>query len=94
MIDSRAQTTGDPGVPAPEPAVSPAAPTAPATGAEPGYTTTEFWVAVVVALIGLLTAFHVYSFTNTQVQAILGVVAIVAPAVAYIVSRGLRKSGT
>lgn len=94
MIEPRAQTSGDPGVPAPGPAVSPAGPTAPATGAEPGYTTTEFWVALVTSLIGLLTAFHVYHFTNDEVQGILGVVTLVAPVVAYVISRGIRKSGS
>lgn len=63
------------------------------TEPEPGYTTTEFWMTLAAALIGVLVAFHVVVFTDAQRQSVLGLVAIVAPVVAYVLSRGIRKVG-
>jgi ABC-type spermidine/putrescine transport system permease subunit II len=62
--------------------------------AEPGYTTTEFWVALVTSVIGLLVLFNIIKISNGQTQAIVGLVALVAPQVIYILSRGIRKIGT
>jgi uncharacterized membrane protein len=62
--------------------------------AEPGYTTTEFWVALVTSVIGLLVLFNIIKISNAQNQAIVGLVALVAPQVIYILSRGIRKIGT
>ena len=61
---------------------------------EPGYTTTEFWIALVTSLLGLLTMFSVVKFTTAQVQAIIGLVALVVPQGLYILSRGIRKQGS
>lgn len=61
---------------------------------EPGYTTTEFWVTLVTALLGVLTAFNVIHFTNAQTQVVVGFSALVIPAVAYIISRGVRKKSS
>lgn len=66
----------------------------PQPSAEPGYTTTEFWVALVTSVIGLLMLFNVIKVSNAQVQSIVGLVALVTPQVIYILSRGIRKSGT
>lgn len=60
---------------------------------EPGYTTTEFWLALVTSVIGLLVMFNVIHLNDGQQQAILGLVALVAPQVIYILSRGIRKIG-
>lgn len=62
-------------------------------GPEPGYTTTEFWVALVTSVIGLLVMFDVIKFTTAQTQAVVGLVALVAPQAIYILSRGIRKVG-
>jgi len=62
--------------------------------AEPGYLTSEFWMAVVVQLISLLLLFGVIHITNAQVQAIVGVAGLVVPQALYAISRGIRKAGT
>lgn len=59
--------------------------------AEPGYTTTEFWLTVVTSFIGLLTTFNVVHFTNPQMQALLGFAGLVIPVIVYTISRGIRK---
>lgn len=74
-----------------DPTVTPASTPAPA---EPGYLTTEFWMAVVVQLLGLLALVGVIQLPSATVQAIVGLVGLVAPQVAYAISRGIRKSGT
>ena len=73
-----------PGTPAATPASSP----------EPGYLTTEFWMAVAVQLISLLTLFGVIHIGSAQTQAILGMLGLVVPQALYALSRGLRKAGT
>ena len=60
---------------------------------EPGYMTTEFWLALATDAISLLVLFHVVTFTGDQVQAILGTVGLVASNAIYILSRGIRKIG-
>lgn len=60
---------------------------------EPGYLTTEFWMALATSVIGLLILFNVIKVTTEQQQAILGLIGLVAPQVIYILSRGIRKIG-
>lgn len=63
-------------------------------GAEPGYTTTEFWVTLATEGIGLLTLTGVIHPAAGLTDAVGGIVATVVPAVVYAVSRGIRKAGT
>jgi ABC-type spermidine/putrescine transport system permease subunit II len=51
-------------------------------------------VALVTSVIGLLVLFNIIKISNGQTQAIVGLVALVAPQVIYILSRGIRKIGT
>jgi len=62
--------------------------------AEPGYMTTEFWVAVVVTFIGLLTQFGVIHPSDEQTNQIVALLELVLPVVFYSISRGIRKMGT
>lgn len=62
--------------------------------AEPGYTTTEFWVAVFGNGVSFLTAFNIIHFTSSQAQVIGGLATMAATNIAYAISRGIRKSGT
>lgn len=62
--------------------------------AEPGYTTTEFWVSLASQLIGLLTVVGVIHPSTETVNGIIGLLTLVVPAIAYPLSRGIRKSGT
>jgi hypothetical protein len=62
--------------------------------AEPGYTTTEFYVALVTSFIGLLTTLGVIHPSTDTVNAILGFVALVAPILVFVISGGVRKQGT
>lgn len=74
----------------------PAAPDAPAGSTpapEPGYTTTEFWLAVPVSVVGLLETLGVIHLGSGQLQQIAGLVALVAPSVAYVIGRSIRKRG-
>lgn len=61
---------------------------------EPGYTTTEFWITVLLALIGLLVSFGVVRVSSGQLQTIAGLVVAVAPSLAYIFGRSIRKRGS
>lgn len=62
--------------------------------AEPGYTTTEFWLALAVSVIGLLTVFGVIHLASAQVNAIMGALELIVPNAIYAISRGIRKAGT
>ena len=62
--------------------------------AEPGFTTTEFWVTIATEFLALLTMLHVVSFTSDQTQGLIGMAGLILPAVAYAISRGVRKRGT
>jgi hypothetical protein len=73
--------------------------------AEPGYTTTEFWVTLITMIIGLAVligpAFGLHLTINSAdpatVQAIQyagGILALVVPAIVYAISRAIRKIGT
>lgn len=72
--------------PTPTPASSP-------SPVEPGYQTTEFWMALATSVIGLLMTFKVVNLNDGAVQQILGLLALVVPQALYIVSRGIRKQG-
>ena len=54
---------------------------------KPGYTTTEFWIGILTPLGTLIVA---VGFDLDVAE----MVAVMAPAVAYILSRGWAKSGT
>jgi len=64
----------------------------------PGYRTTEFWVTVAIQIIGILATTDVLtpekadSVTRAVTQ-IGGVVAMVASAFGYSISRGMAKKG-
>ena len=68
--------------------------------AEPGYTTTEFWVTILTMLIGLLTTLGVIhvnvgtAAVNVAVQELAGLLAMFVPAGLYALGRSIRKSGT
>jgi hypothetical protein len=62
--------------------------------AEPGYTTTEFWLTAASAIIAMLIAFNIVNITTSQVQSIMGVLGVMVPIAIYTISRGLRKNGT
>lgn len=70
-------------------------------GPKPGYHTTEFWVTVLCQLVGLL-AFVSPTFITTEqanvlVQAITqlgGIVAMIASAFGYSLSRGIAKKNS
>lgn len=66
----------------------------PVSDVEPGYTTTEFWMAAVSQIVGLLTIFNVVHLTSAQTQGILGFAALVIPSALYAISRGIRKKGS
>ena len=63
---------------------------------KPGYRTTEFWVAIVVQLIGMgalmgwFTPEQSTALTEASTQ-IGGIVAMVASAFGYSISRGMAK---
>lgn len=83
-----------PAPPPPGPAVAPAiAPSGSVTPPEPGYTTTEFWVTVGLVVVGLLVSFGVIHVSSGQLQSITGLVVTVAPSLAYILGRSIRKRG-
>jgi hypothetical protein len=67
---------------------------APTGAAEPGFLTTEFWVALATQLIGLLTVTGVIHPSTETVNGIMGLLALIVPTIAYALSRGIRKSGT
>ena len=60
---------------------------------EPGYMTTEFWMALATSVIGLLLTFKVVNLNDGQVQQILGLLALIVPQGLYVLSRGIRKQG-
>lgn len=66
----------------------------PGPSAEPGQTTTEFWVTLVVSALALLAGFNVVHVTDAQQQAVVGFTAAAVTAASYILSRGIRKAGT
>lgn len=63
-------------------------------GVESGISTTEFWSALVVSVIGLLVTIGIIKPPAPAfVDEIAGLVALVAPQIAYAISRGIRKQG-
>ena len=65
---------------------------------KPGIKTSEFWKSIVMALIGLAVTLgwikpEDATTLQTGVMQIVGGVIMVAPTVAYIISRGLAKRG-
>lgn len=60
---------------------------------EPGYTTTEFWVALATAILGIAVAFGL-PLTDAKSKSISALILVVAPVVAYILARGIRKAGS
>ena len=61
---------------------------------KPGWSTTEFWGKVVVQVIGLLLLLGVITpgqASSVPIDLVAGLLAMVAPEVAYAISRGLAK---
>lgn len=57
---------------------------------KPGYKTTEFWLAAVTSVVGLLMASDVFP-TESAAGQMLGILASVLASLGYSVSRGLAK---
>lgn len=69
-------------------------PTTGPDGVESGFQTTEFWTSLVVSLVGLLVTVGIIKPpAPALINEIAGLVALVAPQIAYAISRGLRKRG-
>ena len=59
---------------------------------KPGYKTTEFWLSVVAALVGLTYASGIIG-AETQADKIMGFASSILATLGYTVSRGLAKKG-
>ena len=57
---------------------------------KPGYKTTEFWLAAVTSVVGLLMASDVFP-TESGGEKVLGILASVLASLGYSVSRGIAK---
>lgn len=51
-------------------------------------------MTVLLIVVGLLVSFGVVKVTSAQLQSITGLVVAVAPSLAYILGRSIRKRGT
>lgn len=58
---------------------------------KPGYKTTEFWLTVAAAAVGLLLSSGAIG-AETQADKILGIAAAALTTLGYSVSRGMAKS--
>ncbi len=85
-------STAPPAPPVTTPATAVLALTPPV--AEPGYMTTEFWLAIFGNIVSFLVAFNFIHFTNEQTQVIGGLATMAATNIAYALARGIRKNGT
>lgn len=94
-LEPGAAPVSPPPAPGPLPAPGAAPDPLPSGGPspEPGYTTTEFWVAVPVSAVGLAETLGWIHVGPAALQSIAGLVLLVAPSVAYILGRSLRKAG-
>ena len=57
---------------------------------KPGYKTTEFWLATVTAIVGILFASDVFP-AEPSGEKVLGLAASVLASLGYSVSRGMAK---
>ena len=60
---------------------------------KPGWKTTEFWLSLIAAVVGVLAA-NGNLDPSSSLAKIVGIAAVVLAAMGYTVSRGIAKKGS
>ena len=58
---------------------------------KPGYLTTEFWVALIGQVVGIVNLFHQVAVSDQMVNTIASIAVMIATGVAYIIGRKTVK---